>query len=291
MRPAARVDLNNFGDIIGWLLGQWWVYLIIGVIVLLVLLGWLLPDAKVRALDGYPTTGTEADELALGFLQIRSDPVGHWNDPTASHLTEKWTARLVDQWGVDDRESWLETIDRLMKERRRREVWTLYLAVRADLIEQLGRAPKTKEWLSAITEAGGTDKRSAKAFVNAVEQLEQETRKAAGKGVVTPATVVTTFDGYAFGQAVALATWGVALGHATEAEGRAIIHEVNAVARPAFSSWPEFGLSYVVGRVMHWSDGNIDDKTFSRLGDPASEIAAACSEKRLGPWASLPWTL
>ena len=46
-----------------------------------------------------------------------------------------------------------------------------------------------------------------------------------------------------------------------------------------------------MGRVMHWSDGSVDEKSFEKFGDGWSDFQAAATEKRNGPWASLSWSL
>lgn len=289
MHSAARVDFNDLGSILEWLVGQWWVWAIVGVIVLFFLVMWILPDAKVSASDRFPTTGTEANEIALGFLQITNLPSGPWNDPTASGLGDREKKVLVDQWGVHSRQDWLDNIERLTTVRRRREMWTLYLQVRADAATRLGRAPKAKEWIAAIAQEGG-DKRDARTFVTSIEYIESEVRKRVGKDIVAPGLFVRTLDGYALGQAVAMTTWGVALGHGDVDEARSIIHRINDEGRPAFTSWADFGLSYIAGRVMHWSDGRVDEKSFEKFGDGWSDFKAAATAKRNGPWATLSWS-
>lgn len=290
MHPVARVDLNDLGSLIEWLASQWWVWAIVGAIVLFFLVLWIIPAAKVTPSEKFSTTDTEANEIALGFLQIRNLPSGPWNDPTASALGDREKAVLVEQWGVPTRETWLANVERLMSVRRRRDMWTLYLAVRASVAEHLGRTPSAKEWLAAIVAEGG-DKRDAKKFVAAIEYIESEVRKRVGKDIVTPGLFVKTLDGYAIGQAAAMATWGVALGHGDITEARTILHSINVEARPDFSSWADFGLSYIAGRVMHWSDGNVDEKSFEKFGDGWSDFKAAATEKRNGPWATLSWKL
>lgn len=289
MHSVARVDFNDLGSIIGWLVEQWWVWAIVGAVVLFFLVLWILPAAKVKSSPDYSTTDAEAGEIALGFLQIANLPSGYWNDPTASILGDREKKVLVDQWGVHTRADWLANIERLVTVRRRREMWVLYLAVRAQLGQQLGRVPKAKEWLAAIVAEGG-DKRDARTFVAGIEYIEKETRKRVGKDIVTPDVYVKTLDGYAIGQAVAMTTWGVALGHADVAEAREIIHRINVDGRPAFDSWSDFGLSYIAGRVMHWSDGNVDEKSFEKFGDSWSDFRAASTAKRNGPWTTLPWS-
>ncbi|HZU94170.1 MAG TPA: DUF1266 domain-containing protein [Microbacterium sp.] len=290
MRPAARVDFNNVFSIIEWLISQWWVWVIVGVVALFFIVVWLMPGFKVKADDKHSTTDTEANEIALGLLQIVNLPSGHWNDPTASLLGDRQKNVLIEQWGVHTRQDWLDNIERLLTVRRRREMWSLYLAVRAQLAEQLGRVPKAKEWLNAIVAEGG-DKRDARTFVTSIEYTEGLIRKRVGKDIVTPDLFVKTLDGYALGQAVGITTWGVALGHGDVAEARQIIHRINVEGRPAFSSWADFGLSYVAGRVMHWSDGNVDEKSFEKFGDGCVDFQAAATAKRNGPWATLSWSL
>ena len=243
MKPSAAPDLNNVFSLLQWLGSQRWLWAVVGVIVLLVIVVWLLPDAKVKPYEVLSSSDLAANEIALGFLQ---------------------------------------------NGRRRREPWVALLAVRGALGARLGRAPKAKEWVAAVVEAGG-GKREAAAFAKAVESLEQQARKAA-KGTIPADDYVTTLDGYAYGQAVALTTWGVALGHGTVDEARQIIHHVNDAARPSFRSWSDFGLGYVVGRVMHWSDGRPDEESFDKWGDSAMQVAAALTEKRGGPWSALPWS-
>ncbi|MBW1640833.1 DUF1266 domain-containing protein [Microbacterium resistens] len=290
MHGTARLDLNDLGSLIQWLFGQWWVYAILGAILLVVIVIWLLPASKVKPSEAFSTDDREANEIALGFLQITNLPSGPWNDPTASALTDVEKKHLVDQWGLHSREDWLANIERLTTDRRRRDVWVTCLAIRDETAQRLGRVPKSREWTAAIVEAGG-DKRDARTFVAAIEQIEQQVRKLVGKDIVTPEVFVRTLDGYALGQAVALTTWGVALGFADVAEAREIIHRINVAGRPAFSSWADFGLSYITGRVMHWSDGKLGEKTFEKLGDGWPDFRAAGTAKRNGPWATLPWRI
>ena len=272
------------------LFSQWWVWTIIGAIVLFFVVTGLLPGAKVKASDQYSTADTEANELALGFLQIRNLPSGDWNDPTASGLSERGKATIINQWGVRTRDDWLASLETLTTQRRRRDTWVAYLAIRSTLAARLGRVPTTKEWVNATVEEGGA-KADARAFIWTLESLEAQVRKHVGKNIVTPDHFVKTLDGYAIGQAIAMVTWGVALGHTTTSEARQIIHDINTDARGDFTSWTDFGLSYIVGRVMHWSDGHIDEKTFDKFGDSWPDFRAASMATRNGPWATLPWGL
>lgn len=251
-------------------------------------LSWGLPTSKVTSSSGYATDDLAASEIALGYLQIRTLPSGPWNDPTAPELGDAEGRMLAEQWGIHGREDWLGMIDHLTTVRRRRPAWMLRLGVRNDFTTAVGRVPTTREWLDAIAAEGG-DEHDARPFIVGIEHIEREVRRRVGKDIVTPDLFVRTLDAYALGQAVAMATWGVALGHADVAEARRIIHRISVEARPSFVSWADFGLSYLAGRIMHWSDGTLDDESFAKFGDGWNDFKEAASAKRHGPWAMLPW--
>lgn len=247
---------------------------------------WILPSPKVKTTDRFPAFDADANEIALGLLQISALPSGAWNDPTASALDDADKQALADQWGVRSRADWLSVIDHLSTVRLRRQMWMLHLSVRNDLALAAGRVPTPKEWLAAVVAEGG-DERDARPFVAGIEQIEHEVRRRVGADIVSPELFVRTLDAYALGQAVAMATWGVALGHADVAEARRIIHRINVDARPSFVSWADFGLSYLAGRVMHWSDGDVDETAVAKFGDGWTNLKSAA--RRGGPWATLPW--
>ncbi|OAN41223.1 DUF1266 domain-containing protein [Microbacterium sp. H83] len=250
----------------------------------------IIPAPKLMPSPSFSTTDIPANEIALGFLQIRTLPSGPWNDPTAPGLGAYEQEALIEQWGVGSRHEWLEMIEYLTTVRRRREDRMLHLAVRNDLAIDLGRVPRTGEWLEAIA-SSGSDPEGARAFIEGISLIELRVRRRVGIASVTPETFVRTLDGYAVGQAVAMATWGVAMGFAEVPEVRQLIHRINIDARRSFTSWADFGLSYLAGRVMHWSDGVVDEDSLERYGDGWSDMTAALSAKRGGPWATLPWTL
>lgn len=247
---------------------------------------WFRPMSRLPVSEVFSAEDDDARAIALGLLQIRALPSGAWNDPTAPNIGPTERALLAEQWGVDTREAWIGMIDHLSTERRRRQTWMRHLAFRNDLATAAGRAPTGEEWLSAIT-VGGEDTHDARRFIDGIEHIEQEIRRHVGLDIVTPELFVRTLDGYALGQAVAMTTWGVALGHTDVAEARRIIRRIHVEARHSFESWADFGLSYLAGRIMHWSDGDVDESAFAKFGDGWVDFAAAA--RRGGPWATLTW--
>lgn len=247
---------------------------------------WFSSAPRLTASELFSATDADATAIAIGLLQIRTLPSGAWNDPTAPGLGPREREMLIEQWGVGTREDWLGMIDHLSTLRRRRPAWMLHLAVRNDVAIAVGRAPEAAEWLAAIGEDGG-DERDARPFVDGIVHIEHEVRRHVGADIVTPELFVRTLDGYALGQAVAMTTWGVALGYADVEEARSIIRRIHDDARPSFVSWADFGLSYLAGRIMHWSDGDVDETAFEKFGDGWADFRAA--SRRGGPWATLAW--
>lgn len=247
----------------------------------------IAPAITMNASPRYSTTGIDAEGIAMGLLQICTLPSGPWNDPTAPGLGAVEREMIVEQWDVGSRTDWLRMIDFLSIERRRRHAWMIHLSARNQRAATLGRPPRTQEWLAGIDHEGG-DVSDARPFVAGLELIEREVRRSVGEDLIAPHLFVRTLDGYALGQAVAMTTWGVALGYADIAEARQIIHRISTEARPSFESWADFGLSYLAGRIMHWSDGTVDETAIAKFGDGWRDLKTALSSRR-GPWAALPW--
>lgn len=277
--------------IFGWVVQYWWVLaIVVGVIVVALIALMLWPGSKIQHSAEHPTDTREANDLALGFIQIRNAD-GQWNDPTAKHLVDdpKLAQQLRDQWGLYDTAAWEANIDRLVTVRRQRPLWQQLLAIRADLMRSSGKAPSIRAWQKAVRAAGGTGKGEEQAFIEAVGYYEDQFKETTNKRLFPSTLGVVDFDGYALNQAVALATWGVGLGIATPERSRERIAEVNAIARAQFASWEDFGRSVVIGRAMHWSDGAVSEGQVKASRPTAWDFERAVNPKLEGPWARLPW--
>ncbi|KKI16722.1 MULTISPECIES: DUF1266 domain-containing protein [unclassified Leucobacter] len=265
-------------------------WIIIGVLVVALLFVLLWAYGKFAPLahhKDFPVDTREANLLALGFQQILNS--GElWNDPTASTLTAKQKQELARMWGLNSTQDVVENVERLTTQRRRRELWQQLLALRARAAQANGgRRPSERQWIAAIKEAGGTGKGEERDFVRAVNYYEKEL----GKKMFPANEPVVSLDGYALGQAAAVPVWGVGMGLISRADSMKLVEYVNGLARTEFDSWAAFGRSYALGRVMHWSDGTMDEKQASRGGDAVAAMQHALDGKRRGPWGLLPWRI
>lgn len=266
---------------------MWIVLGTIGILLLLSLLGVLLPRlSRLPYSRDFPTATREANLLALGLQQIASAG-SLWNDPLAGALTATERRRLGEQWNLRSAGDVVETVQILVATRRRREPWQQWLALRGRSSEQdEGVRTSGRRWIAAICEAGGEG--DALDFAKSVAYYE---RRLGRKGrILFPADEpVVTLDAYALGQAVAVAVWGVALGHLSHAESRQLIERINACARAEFRSWEAFGRSYTLGHAMHGSDGARSRLHVKRVSRSAYLMLKALDGRRNGPWGLLPW--
>lgn len=281
----------DVAPIIDWIVENWIIFAVIGgVIVVGIIVLMLLPAAKVKDSPDFPADTAEANDLAIGFMQIRNAD-GAWNDALGTDLAKdaERKAALVELWGLTSHDEWVATIDRLVNDRRRRPLWQSLLQIRADLIKSTGVVPSRSAWLKGIKAAGGTGKGDERSVVDAVSYYEDEFRKITSKDVFPKSSAVTNLDGYALNQAAAVAVWGIALGIATPEESRARLREISDIARSEFASWGDFGRSVVVGRAMHWSDGQMVEKQVKMGQDYAHDFERAMNPKVNGPWSRLAW--
>lgn len=289
--------LSEFGTRLLEIATAWWansivriiVWIMLGLIavyIVLFIIAHFIPQSRNK---DFPVDTEEANLLALGFQQITSSN-NYWNDPTASLLAQdvKRQKALAEMWGLVSKESAIETLNILIEQRRRRPAWQQFLAIRKELAQQQGgKRPSKRDWKNAINNAVGSTKGDHLDFVDAVKYYESDL----SKKFFPENEPVVNFDGYALGQAVAVATWAVGLGLFTQEEAMMYIKQANEIARAEFDSWAAFGRSFALGRAMHWSDGVIDEKNASRSRDAVSSAFNALDGKRGGPWGLLPWKI
>ena len=284
------IDLDA---VVSWLIENWvWPAAVVGAIVLIVLVLKLLPDARIDTSADFPTSGDEARDLAVGAIQIATS-MGKWNDPESHSIQESKSLRstLVDMWGLTDGESWLETFEEL-PQRRTDALRDSLLALRAELARSGNGRPSQREWLAAAKERGATG-REVKSVITAIVEIEKSMKKKYLGTLVLPAdATIASVRGYAQGQQIALATWGVALGFATREEIRPMIRQVSAQARNDFGSWEEFGRSYLLGRTLRLVEqGMPAEKAIEKTDDGMFAYGRLFDAKRgnSGPWGQLPW--
>ncbi|MCW2289062.1 uncharacterized protein DUF1266 [Leucobacter luti] len=236
----------------------------------------------------FPVGTRDANLLALGLQQL-SRSAQPWNDPTAAAMSEEQATAIREWWGFHSRADLAQVVTWLSTQRRRREHWQQLLALRdRAALANGGQRPCTAEWLSLIAQSGGTGLGDELDFVRSVTYFERSFGHADSTLYPAQATV-TSFDGYALGQAAAIPIWGVGLGLISPDEALELVEQVNEIARTEFGSWQQFGRSYALGRAMHWSDGAAAAHHVHFAAEAVSSMESALDPARGGPWATLPW--
>lgn len=282
---------DTFSRGVSWAVAHAWIPVVAVLLLTLVtLVAARVPWPSLRRDARFPSDDTAANELALGALSIAASG-GRWNDPTASHLDGSEARVLARRFQVTDADSWRQRIRAMTDGSERREDWQILLTVRATLVILLGRRPWRWEWMRGIRKAGGRPDAPTRAFVSSVLMAERRIRFVAGRGAAPRDLIVTSLDGLALSEAVLLATLGVRRGYASEQEARALIRETNLLARAAFPSWPEFGMSVAVGLAVLTADGHLDAESYARVRDTALLLRRAGTGSRPGPWTELPWAI
>jgi hypothetical protein len=285
-----RIDVDA---LFAWLVENWPIVAAVaaGILVIGLVLN-LLPNARIATSAEFPTAGDETRDLAVGAIQIATSQ-GQWNDPEAHSIQKSKSLRstLVSMWGLTDGETWLETFHEL-PQRRADALRDSLLAVRAELAAAGTRRPSQREWLAAAKDRGASG-REVTQIVQSVVAIEKSLKKnSLGTVVLPPEATIASVRGYAQGQQVAVATWGVALGFATREEIRPLLREVSAQARSDFGSWEEFGRSYLLGRTLRLVEQGMPvEKAIEKNADGLIAFGQLFEAKRgrSGPWSTLTW--
>ncbi|MFI7241879.1 DUF1266 domain-containing protein [Streptomyces qinglanensis] len=256
-----------------------------------------LTDRLVARRTGAPETGPLLHGLACGAHLCfgNGDPWNtlDWHGAGYSNEVE----RLAESWGVESREDWLETEQRLLECEVSPWYWDFVLGARLALEkEQHSRGPvDAGQWrdcveatLRRVVEAPeGPDfdafLTDLRALVGKVLRYEARFR---ADGLIGPNEVIRTVAAWDLGRASKMARWGRGARYATRAEMYDAIERVSTGVRSTYRSWAEFSAAYVMGRCLHF-----DEERFGTWYTDVLEAHRALLRAPRSPWRTVPFRL
>ncbi|WP_063780515.1 DUF1266 domain-containing protein [Nonomuraea sp. SBT364] len=179
--------------------------------------------------------------------------------------------RLAEAWGIDDRDDWSGTQERLLAGEVSPWLWQFTLDGRNWLVREAGQADPAL-WRDSVEE---TVRRHVDEDVDAlvkglrdlVGQIMRYEARFRADGLLPPGGYVRSVAAWDLGRATMVARWGRGARYASEAEMRDAIERAGRSAQTVYGSWAEFSAGYVLGRCLHF-----DEETF---GEWYTDVLAA----------------
>jgi hypothetical protein len=221
--------------------------------------------------------------LAHGFACGAHIPIHNaqaWNvlvDPVNCY--QETRESLEESWGITTAEEWREQIDFLLAGENVGPETDHLLHLRRDLIGRYGRCDLPM-WRHAIDQWGEWRKvpedRRKELSTSAGVIIRYEARFRAD-GLLPPNWIVNSVLGYDFGRAVNMARWGFGARFCDQRTAESIVLRAGELTRQYYTSWPDFGAGYALGRVLRFDNeqyGHMYDSVLGPhrmlMGDPGS---------------------
>lgn len=259
--------------------------------------------ATRRSGGGIPAVGPLLHGLACGahLCYGNGDPWNtlHWHGNGYRNEIE----RLGEWWGVDGRDDWLSTQERLLTRQVSPWYWDFVLSARDALLPAhggSGAAVGEAAWRDRVETAFRERVRRAghdhhpgadadldgfvvelRGLVGKIQRYEARFRE---DGLLPPAGIVRTVAAWDVGRASKMARWGRGARYATEAEMYDALERAGAGARAAYGSWEEFSAGYVLGRCLHF-----DQEEFGTWYTSVLEAHRALVTDPDSPWLTVPF--
>lgn len=202
--------------------------------------------------------------------------------------------RLAGSWGIEDHDTWLETVERLLAAELSPWVWEYVLGARLWLARETGeRRVDPVMWRDCV-EQSIREQLKGEVSGEELDDLAVSLRGLVGKimryesrfradGLLPPDGYVRTVVAWDLGRATMVARWGLGARYATEQELRGAVERAGKAVQASYLSWPDFSAGYVLGRCLHFDAETFGDWYTSVLEAHRALLAAPDS-----PWNTVP---
>ncbi|MEW2507540.1 MULTISPECIES: DUF1266 domain-containing protein [unclassified Amycolatopsis] len=224
--------------------------------------------------------GPLAHALACGAHQavLTAEP---WNVLDARYHDFVAEVRgLRDWWGVSDAAGWRAAMNDLVGPGYTLTPGNLVLVLRA----RYGAGLDPWSWAELVVrwcaDNGAQDQ--APALTDVLRRVVRYEQRFRADGLLPPSGVVGTTIGWDVARAVAMARWGLAVGHCDPLTAELMVLEAGAVARRYHQSWAELSASYVMGRALA-----LDEEEFGEEYTSAVRVHHLLLQDPASPWLNL----
>tara|TARA_R110000765_G_scaffold366084_3_gene456221 strand:+ start:5541 stop:6344 length:804 start_codon:yes stop_codon:yes gene_type:complete len=222
----------------------------------------------------------QSEESSLTKEQLFSialyTPISEWfgaNTNTLEFCNLKVAKSYLERWRMDTKEGYWDMTDYFMKDGRR---WYY------DFIYNMVKTQPEEEWDNAMTSYFGDNERAFNYLkVLKTNKVQNELKQ---KGILTFDTEMDLgIVGYDTGMLVGQARKAFTANLITEEEAWKVVNFATEMAKENFSSWEEFGKSFIIGFAF---DQQHRERSYR---DEIYQLYQQVVENPESPWNTLKW--
>ncbi|MBB5999568.1 DUF1266 domain-containing protein [Streptomonospora salina] len=206
-----------------------------------------------------PFHGPLAHAYACGaHIQVAGG--GEWNNPVGCACCgpEQKRAGLYEDWGIGSPDDWRRQTESLIGDRDSNFAASVLLELRRVSSQAVGQPIDPGVWRDGIAHMcwqHGIDEASYRQWVDLARLILSYEERFTADGLLPPGAIVPSIKAWDFGRGANMARWGVQCGYSDMHTSQTYAVHASEQARRHYATWAEFSASYILGRCLHFDNG------------------------------------
>ncbi|WP_067963363.1 DUF1266 domain-containing protein [Nocardiopsis trehalosi] len=194
---------------------------------------------------------------------------------------------LQEDWGIASSDDWRKQQEALLDEDGSNGVAAMLLSLRTGLARQYGRAVDARTWREAIkawSAQAGHDVAVYQRLLGEAGMILDYEKRFIADGLLPPGTFVTSINAWDSGRGANMARWGVHCRYTDLPTSQWYAVRASEVARRNHASWTDFSAGYILGRCLHFDQGE-----FGWRYTDALAVHRVMTTHPQSPWLNMPF--
>ncbi|MFC3994881.1 DUF1266 domain-containing protein [Nocardiopsis sediminis] len=185
-----------------------------------------------------------------------------WNSPnqgcTCCTKPKQKRKMLKRDWGIDSAEDWRSTAETLLSDRSSNSTAALLLGMRTQLAQQYRQPIDARTWRDAFSawcrQEGITDN-GYQQLLGLMGMILDYEKRFTADGLLPPGGFVSGIGAWDYGRAANMARWGIQCEYTDPPTMQWFATRASEQARRHHASWADFSAGYILGRCLHFDEG------------------------------------
>ncbi|GAB3452181.1 hypothetical protein GCM10027570_30090 [Streptomonospora sediminis] len=212
-----------------------------------------------------------------------------WNNPAGCSCCtpEQKRAGMKEDWGIGSPADWRRQQDSLIDDQDSNSPAGVLLDLRRVASESIGRQVDPGTWRGAIArmcQQRGIEHAVYEKLVGLAGMILHYEKRFTADGLLAPGGFVPAIKAWDFGRGANMARWGVQCGYTDMQTSQWYAVRAGEQARRYYATWSDFSAGYILGRCLHFDDGE-----FGHWYTTPLEVHHLMMSHPQSPWRNVPF--
>jgi len=222
-------------------------------------------------------------------IQVANDAA--WNTPNGCSCCtpRQKRAGLEKDWGISSPDDWRQQQESLIGDRDSNSAASMLLELRHVASQEARRPIDAGLWrgvIASMCQQRGIEQAVYERLAALAGMILHYEKRITAAGLLPPGGIVPSIKAWDFGRGANMARWGVQCGFTDIQTSQWYAVRASEQSRRYYTSWAEFSAGYILGRCLHFDDGE-----FGHWYTTPLEVHHTMTAHPQSPWAHIPFRL